>query len=696
MSWISGLVRSWGWQSPRLVLTVLLLTALTATALVAVPGVSGDGGKKDKTNGPKHKITLAPVHAKRQATKPLQQVKNLRAGAPATSAELAGKHAVDPIDLKLLVISATADDQDLPAIRATLDRIGLPYDVLIASQTPLAKSALWDGQLHGYYQGVILTTGDLGYSPSPGVWESALNEAEWATLWEYEAAFGIRQVTSYTYPYGAPDSYGLSVAGTYYGDPKSQTVPQGRLTDAGKQLFGYLNPGVVVQPTYAWTYLATVVNPSVTTPILTTPEGYALASINRYPDGRENLTLTMANNPDMLHSLLLSYGVVNWVTKGLFLGERHVNLDVQVDDLLIDSDIWDTVALTDTTNLTYRMTGSDLGATINWQNRVRGSSPSTAGLKLEMAFNGEGATDIWNFTDTLTPAIKANQANFNWVGHTFSHVNLDAITYTLALNELQKNQSSAAKTLRLTNYFKDALVQPDISGLYNPEFQRAAKDFGLKYLISDTSRAGWNNPSPNAGFFSSYQPSILIIPRRPSNLFYNVSTPAEWISEYNCYYGPTGTCAGGAWRYWDHDLSYAEILDKESEMWLSYLLKWDLDPLMFHQANLRAYDGTRSVLADLLDTTLAKYNQMYSLPVRNLPEHQVGIRMDNRMDYNASGVRASLVPCTSLTITATKAAVIPVTGVSAGSNRETYGGQSISYLTLGAGQSKTVAVPACR
>ncbi len=89
-------------------------------------------------------------------------------------------------------------------------------------------------------------------------------------------------------------------------------------------------------------------------------------------------------------------------------------------------------------------------------------------------------------------------------------------------------------------------------------------------------------------FIVAIQPNLLIIPRRPTNLFYNVSTPAEWVSEYNHFYGP-----GRSSRpYWDHDLSYSEILDKESEVWLSYLLKWDLDPLMFHQSNTRAYSGT--------------------------------------------------------------------------------------------------------
>jgi hypothetical protein len=224
-------------------------------------------------------------------------------------------------------------------------------------------------------------------------------------------------------------------------------------------------------------------------------------------------------------------------------------------------------------------------------------------------------------------------------------------------------------------------------------------NYGTKTLISDTSRPGWNNPSPNAGFYSTYQPSLLIIPRRPTNLFYNLYTPAQWVSEYNCYYGPTGTCANGTWRYWPTNLTYAQILDQESTNLLQYLLKWDIDPLMFHQTNTVAYDGVHSLMSDLIGATLAKYNSMVNLPIVNLSQHDLGLQMAQRMAYNNSGVKASMT-CTggattgSMTITTVQPATIPVTGVAYGTNsqNETYGGQAISYIQLAANQSVTLPV----
>ena len=37
---------------------------------------------------------------------------------------------------------------------------------------------------------------------------------------------------------------------------------------------------------------------------------------------------------------MLSYGLVNWVTKGLFLGGRRVHMNPQPDDFFIDNVFW--------------------------------------------------------------------------------------------------------------------------------------------------------------------------------------------------------------------------------------------------------------------------------------------------------------------------------------------------------------------
>jgi hypothetical protein len=590
------------------------------------------------------------------------------------------------IDMKLLVISADGNEPVFAGIKSILNQVGVPYDTLIASQTPLTAQTLSDGLGAGRYQGILLSTGNLAYEASPNNWQSALSQAQWQMLWQYEADFRVRQVTLYTYPAGAPDNYGLTPINAV---DTSGAPLQASLTTAGKELFSYLNPANPVSISDAWTYLVKPISSGNPVPLLTTADGYTLASIYTYPDGRQNLAITTDGNPELIHTLSLGYGVVNWVSKGFFLGARQVYLSAQPDDVMIADDLWDPVSLSDQTGREYRITGNDYNRLITWQNSLRASSTNTAQISLEMPFNGVGASGIYP-NDTLTKAVKNNQGQFKWISHTYEHELLTDISYTDALAQLNKNHM-VAQQLKFSQYFKDSMIQPEISGLNNPEFLRAAKDFGIRYILSDTSQPGWKNPSPNTGFYSTYQPSILIIPRYPTNLYYNVSTPAEWLSEYNHFYAP-----GGLFPAWDRALTYSEVLDKESEIWLRYLMKFDLNPVMFHQSNLRAYNNKTSLLGDLIDVTVGKYNRMYTLPIRNPSQHETGILMAARMAYNASGVSGRLLLGTTnrISLTTVNPVQVPLTGVSNGASTESYGGQIISTISLGANGTATIPAPA--
>ncbi len=64
------------------------------------------------------------------------------------------------------------------------------------------------------------------------------------------------------------------------------------------------------------------------------------------------------------------------------------------------------------------------------------------------------------------------------------------------------------------------------------------------------------------------------------------------------------------------------------------------------------------------------------------------------MTFDASGVVATIQPQTSVTISVTAAATVPVTGLCV-PGAESYGGQTISYLPLAAGQSVTLSLTSC-
>ena len=42
--------------------------------------------------------------------------------------------------------------------------------------------------------------------------------------------------------------------------------------------------------------------------------------------------------PWLNHSITLAYGLVNWLTKGTFVGEHHTWFSAQVEDAMIEAD----------------------------------------------------------------------------------------------------------------------------------------------------------------------------------------------------------------------------------------------------------------------------------------------------------------------------------------------------------------------
>lgn len=589
----------------------------------------------------------------------------LPSNAPATSGSTQLPATGATVNAKLLIISADGSEPVLGSIRQAADYEGIPYTLYVATKTPggFTPDLLSDGGGHAYYQGIVLTTGSLAYFNGTA-WTSAFTSPEWQALWDYQAKYRIRTVIAYAYP-TADLGYGPAT-----GVDATTTPISAQLTSDGQSVFPYVNAANPIVITKAWTYLAAAQGTG-TTVLLGDSQGHALSLIRAYPDGRQVLSMTFDGNFFLVHSLALSYGVLNWVTGGLFLGERHVYMSPQIDDVFIDDDVYG--------GGTYRITGADWTADDAWQANKRLAS-LTADLHLHLAFNGEGTTGTYPL-DTLTPAARLTSSDFPWINHTFTHLNLDAATYDQTYQEITENNQTAT-SMGFANYDNRTMVTPDISGLSNPDAMSAAYDAGIRYLVTDTSQPGMDNPTPQAGIANSLVPDILMIPRRPVNLYYNVTTPTEWTGEYNSFYH----------NYWGRDLSYTEILDKESDVLLQYMLRGEIDPWMFHQSNMRAYDGVHSLLGDLLDRTLDKYSRLFVLPVRSPTLAAIGDWTSQRMTYNTAGVQCSFVPDQgTITITASNDVVVPVTGLQAGTS-EVYGGQYISHIALSAGQSVTYNV----
>jgi hypothetical protein len=624
---------------------------LAAAAALLVAAGCGDDTAPRKAPAP---MARAPVQPAPVVTGPLPDVQvehsPLTAAAPLAAGTL--------IDARILVISADGSESELDAIEQTLGYLGTPFDVFIASQrAALATSDLQSSSTHGKYNGIILTRGNLPLSDGT----SAFSAVEFQTLANYEAAFQVRRASLYT----SPDA-GYGYSGSTSQDT-SATPLSIQCTSAGRAVFPYVNCASGVTISGAFAYRATASDAS-TVPLLTDASGRILSATRAYGDGREALSLTFAQAASLFHTLQLFHGVVSWVTRGVFLGERHAYIGVQVDDLFLASEIY--------TGGTYRINATDLQAALDWQNAQRAQT-ATSGMRYHWAFNGQGASA----SDALTVKVQQIGSGFNYISHTFDHADLDGETYSFALSELNNN-TNVANQFVLRPFSVMNLVNPGYTGLTTGAVMQAMFDVGIRFCVGDTSVQGYDNPTPNAGNYNPLQPQILMIPRRPTNLFYNVSTPDQWTAEYNDIYR----------SFWGRDLSVAEILDHESDVLAQYLLKGENDPWMFHQADLRQYSAGHSLLGDLLDQTFAKYASRVTTPLISPTMDDLGQRVADRMRYDASGASGTVDPnAHTITVRASNAATVPVTGA-CGSNNEFYAGQPIAAVALQGGGSATLSL----
>lgn len=356
------------------------------------------------------------------------------------------------LDAKVLLLSADGTEPGFAAWKYELTREGVPFDAVVSYTGATKTSTLTDARLadygaqHAKYDAVILASGDLGHQvTNPDTTTStlsALTDAEWAALAKLEKTFGIRQLSDYTAPGPA---HGLVASGGASQDGKT-----GTLTAAGKAAFLYLkgpvpipndDPGVATSEAFG--YVGTPVVPSTWQSLVDAPGGGSYLGIYTHPeDGREEMVMTVAGNENQSHVQVLRHGMLNWVTRGVFLGFQRNYLELQVDDLFLGDDAWDPA--THATNYdpaaASRMSPTDVARAVQWS--------KDHNIRLDFAFNGGGSA-LWmeqtgSGTDPLVTAIQANKASFGFVNHTYDHPNVDCSSASFISKEITDNTAWAA------------------------------------------------------------------------------------------------------------------------------------------------------------------------------------------------------------------------------------------------------------
>jgi hypothetical protein len=668
--------------------------------------------------------------------------------------------ADNTVRLKILVITTgdITEDLGLAYITPVLDEMGVQYDVLnagardllpelLASTTAGTACKAENAGCIGNYNGIVMTDSDSVPSFTP---------AEWDILHDYQKDFGVRQAVLSgwpgTYwdekpPYGVYLDYGLVYSSSSIDYNAHWTVP----AEYGKEIYEYVNRNNPLPITD----FAFAANPRNDTsglrdgsvprvePLLRTQNGEALVSIVRYmmpPQTtavREVMISTITNASFLLHSEVLAYEFINWVTQGVFVGARRVHMAAHVDDLFRANSLWDPSLKKDNPNHTYRLNSADINNSVSKQLAFRTEHPLVGNFMLDFPFNGSGAvvdpgaTPLTaNLTEDLVAAVVANKAHFRFINHTFSHADMDkapdpadtpcdyatfsniaAIGAEIAKNRIvwsllglpEKHQNdrvlvsgghSGLKDPKCTN---DSALHPDMfdvqaddvafdSGGANPLFLEAAATAGVDYLAADSSQRAENVEQYIAQYEDGSRMDRLMLPRWPTNIFFNVTNPSRLEDEYNYIYHGRFARAGqnpceipGAICF---PRKYAEILMVEADIAVRHMLTFKKWPHFFHQSNLAKYDENGNTLQfDWLNAVFTEYERLLNLPIKNYPYYLIGDYTSDGLNAKSATIHATWNRTTNqVTLSADKAVPsLPVTGLSGG---ELYGGQFLSRISI--------------
>ena len=607
------------------------------------------------------------------------------------------------VDLRVLLLDDNSPWVD--AIQSQMDVEGVPYTAVpLGSQTRqvISDASLSSGD-EAFYQAVV----------GPDYLLTGLSPAEVTALRAFEAKFGVREVDAYNW---ANPAVGLNYA-AMSGDINGTVAA---VTTAGRaDGFGYLSGPVPFGPG-SWSYIAEPLaaaslpaGASYTT-LVGAPlsNGVTGSLIGVYSNANvEQLVITAAFSFSLPQFKYVAHGIVSWATRGVHFGYNRNNFTFHVDDAFSSDSVWDPAVnctpgedCTIGTERAARMTPDDVTQAVAWM--------QANNYQLTFAWNGFYA-DATN--DALTQSLQANASAFRWLNHGFEHLyqgcvqdfsvtpwrcttdaggNIVWTSQQVIYNEIEQNIATG-QVLGLT-FDPTEYLSGEHSGLFflpqqpldNPNFIAALSQAGILHIGSDASR---DNVARQVG-------SATTIPRHPTALYYNTSTQAEAVDEYNWLYN---TRANGGSGYCEDNPATATclpaplgadgftsyIVPTDANFDLNFILSNDPRPFYSHTSNL-----TDDRLAyDLLDAILGKYRTVFTAdaPLVNLTLTDAATQLDRQTRWAATGASSvtGYVQNGQITISNPAGVAVPFTAPTgttvSGTVLQPYGGEVSGWLAPG-------------
>jgi hypothetical protein len=668
-------------------------------------------------------VALATACSQAPPPKPKPHPVAAPVSTPATAPPV-GPHG--GVDLNVLVV--TDGTGAVEAIRQQLTTEGLPstvVDLRDSSRPAITRDflarQLADGTKGGNFDGIVL--------PSAG--PQALSAAEEANLAWYESKFGVRQVDAYS-----PPSPGLGMR-----SPPAYSGPltaDGGVTAAGARAgFGYLNSSFPFSGGPAglapFGYLAQPLPGGGATPLVTAKIPHSSRSgtlVWRYDSGgRQQLGIGFGYSYGQAQFHYLAYGIVDWLTRGVNLGDWRNYLDIAYDDMFLGDAQWSTsghctpgVTTCPTgTPMTagIRMTPADVTYAVQWEQQHH--------FTIEFLYNGGASARFAKHgVDALLVATRPVAKDFYWVNHTWSHAyfgcqqNFRIVPWQCVRSDGHLVWAAGTGLINsqiLKNFAwarqngipvePGLLASGEYSGLRllpqqpvdNPYLVAAMAPDHIHWIVMDASREPAMRPVGAA----------VGIPRHPIDVGEDVDTVAAEINEFNWNNdseadGGSGLCQASTTTACLKPLNpqtgwTSFIVPGQVRIVFNALINNDPRPFFMHQSNLT---GDR-LAYPVMDGVLSAYRAVYgpTAPIDNLPAIGDGaVLRDQQLWAQAqrAGTVTAWVQGHTITISGPPGTPVPVTvpaGTTVGSASGpaygfSYAGERSGFTTLGSQPLKLV------
>ena len=234
----------------------------------------------------------------------------------------------------------------------------------------------------------------------------------------------------------------------------------------------------------------------------------------------------------------------------------------------------------------------------------------------------------------------------------------------------------------------------------NPNFANALRAVNARYAGGDASKPYPQDPLRTTGPVwpagTSFMDGITrVIPRYPTNVYYNTATREQQLDEYNylylppwlgggCVESPTNACRTTP-ATWD------DYVAAESDRIFQHMMGNDPRPHYFHQTNLAESDDPEgAIFYPVLDAMLARYRTYFNstMPIVQLTHTQIGTlveRQDRWASASASTVTGYIEGADVSIVNGGEAIVLPLTGTEVGT---LYGGTRSGWVSAAGGTSR--------